>query len=71
MRKNVHLKSKEVNIHMLDDSVLKVRLCLTKGVENIYLTTDLYSNQIWHPKKLSTKKSLNRFFSRYTFTDQG
>jgi hypothetical protein len=46
MRKNIHLKSKEVNVYMLDDSVIKLKLTLTKGVENIYLTTDLYSNQI-------------------------
>lgn len=56
---------------MLDDSVLKLKLSLTKGVENIYLTTDLYSNQIWRVKKVSTQKSLNKFFSKYTFVNQG
>lgn len=69
MRKNIHLKSREINIYMLDDSVLKLKLNLTKGVENIYLTTDLYSNQIWRVKKVSTQKSLNKFFSKYTFVN--
>jgi hypothetical protein len=27
----------------------------------------LYSNQIWRLKKVSNQKSLNKFFSKYTF----